>query len=289
MGDVRIWSRGEQLGTAAQVALDKFRRDARETQEGFSDRVMRDETGAPMVLGAIHRVMHIHIEACWRARVYAAVLAPFGHGKTGQCIVGRMARELGLDINRRSKIVCANDARALERSQAVRTLIASPRYRMAFPDVCFADPGRKAKKSGQLAKDTGHAFYLRRPGFSLDASVHAVGVLSGGVGGRCDDLYFDDVVDQKNALDNPKLRQKVIDNIEQVWLQRVEPHGRVLLLGTPWHEADAIHHIQRKEAWCVLRVMVSRDLSRLEMEVVNPPADYPLPRAHERKRLKRAA
>jgi hypothetical protein len=249
---------------------------------------MRDNAGRPMVLGAIHRVMHLHAAACRKARMHCCILAPFGHGKTGQMVIGTVARNLGLDVNLRHKIICAADNRALERSLAIRALIGSPIYRLVFPDVQVAPKGRENKRKGTLTRDTGHAFYLRRPGFSLDASVHATGVLTSGTGGRCDWLLFDDPVDQRNAIDNPALRKKVIENIENVWLQRVEPHGFVMMVANPWHEGDAITHVQKQAAWCTLRIAVSADLSRLEMEVVNPPAEYPIPRAVERPRRRAA-
>jgi hypothetical protein len=69
----------------------------------------------------------------------------------------------------------------------------------------------------------------------------------------------------------------VIVNFDRVWMSRLEPHGRALLVGTPWHQADLHHELLRRPAWCVLRQWVSEDLSRIEQEVYNPPLDYPLP------------
>jgi hypothetical protein len=69
----------------------------------------------------------------------------------------------------------------------------------------------------------------------------------------------------------------VIENCDEVWMSRLEPHGRLLLVGTPWHQADYTHEILKREAWCVLKQWVSSDMSKIEMEVHNPPPGYPLP------------
>ena len=77
-------------------------------------------------------------------------------------------------------------------------------------------------------------------------------------------------------------RDKVIGTFEDVWMQRLESWGRALYVGTPWHEADLTHPLMKRPGWSLLKIWVSEDFERLEMEVFNPPEDYALPRADAR-------
>jgi len=195
---------------------------------------------------------------------------------TIQLVVGFPTFLLGQDPNQRIKVICQNDVRAMERVMGISAIIRSAPYQVLFPNVREV-PRELARKKGLQSKWTSHEIFLHREGFAIDPSVQAAGVLSGGTGGRCDLLIFDDVVDQKNAIDQPELRQKVIDNVDNVWSQRLEPTGRKLFVGTPWHQADLTHKLMERPSWSVLRNWISEDFKRIEMEVYNPPPGYPIP------------
>ena len=171
---------------------------------------------------------------------------------------------------------CNTDTRAMERTMGISTVLRSPYYRLAFPEVRPVS-AEKAAKTGQQSKWTQHDIYLDRPGFSLDPTFQAAGVLSGGLGARCDLLIFDDVIDQRNAIDHPAERERVIANIDNVWMSRLESDGRCLFVSNMWHQADFSHKILERPAWCVLRQWISEDFQRIEQEVYNAPPGYPLP------------
>lgn len=266
------------LREAATIALERRAFEARTNFHRFANFCLRDNVGRAVDQAVIHRVMHLHVEHCWAAGLFPAILAPFAHGKTVQLPVGRTCYELGRDPNLRVKIVCNNDTKAMERTMGISSILLSPAYRLTFPGVRPVTK-EKAARLGKKAKWTQHEIFLDRPGQAIDPSVQAAGVLSGGTGGRADLLVFDDVCDQKNSIDEPTMRQKVIENFENVWMQRLEPSGRALYVGTPWHQADLTHTLMNKSGWSVLKIWVSDDFERLDMEVYNPPRDYPLPRA----------
>ena len=250
----------------------------------FVEQVLRDERGRPMRQGALHRAMRLHVEHCWRKGVFPAVLGPVEHGKTGNLVVGLIAHELGLDPSLRVKVICANDRQAMKRVMGVTSILRSPVYRMLFPRTRFASQAERRR--GKKTKETQHEIYLAREGHAIDPSVEATGVLMAGTGGRADLLVFDDVVEQRNALDLPELREKVIKNVDNVWMHRLRAGGRVLLTGQPWHREDLIHDLERRPAWSVLRASISDDLRRIDLEVTNPPDDYPIPeRPAEREEL----
>lgn len=184
---------------------------------------------------------------------------------------------VGQDPTLRIKVVSNNDRRARERIMGIGAVIRSPHYKLVFPDIHEVTP-EKARRTGQQSKWTQHELYVDRPGFSIDPTFQGAGVMSGGIGGRADLLVLDDIVDQKNALDEPTMREKVIQNVDNVWMSRLEPDGRIIMVSTPWHEADFTHVVLERPAWSVLRIWVSDDFSRLDMEVTNPPPGYPLPK-----------
>lgn len=271
-------ARVAELGLAAGALLGTQVVAARADYNAFAEFVLRDSGGLPLKQAVIHRVWQLHIEYCWRVGRIPAILAPFGHGKTTQLTIGRIAYELGKDVNLRCKIVCQNDDKAMERAMGVSALISSPRYRLLFPNVREV-PKESRRDRRAIARWTQHELFLDRPGFAIDPSVQAAGVLSAGTGGRSDLNFYDDIVDQRNAIDEPALRPKVANNVDNVWQQRLEPGGRAALIGTPWHMADFTHVILERPAWCVLRQWVSEDCRRIEQEVYNAPADYPIPRS----------
>jgi hypothetical protein len=266
----------DEYGGAAKTALDLRLDRVRANYHAYAEFTLKDKDGDYIRQAAIHRVWYAHVMACWAAGRHPGILAPWGHGKTSQLVVGLPTFLVGLDPSLRTKVVCNNDSRAMERVMGISAIVRSPRYRLAFPNV-RAVPAEKARRTGQQQKWTQHAIYLDRPGFAIDPSFHAAGILSGGIGGRCDLLVFDDIVDQKNAIDNPADREKVINNMDGTWMSRMEPDARLLFVGTPWHQSDASHVILDRPAWCVLRMYISDDFRRIEMEVYNPPPGYPLP------------
>ena len=265
---------------AAQVgaALRRQTAKARTDYHAFVHFCLRDEKGRPVRQGVIHRVWRAHVLACWAAGVHPAIVAPFGHGKTVQCVVGLAAWEVGLDPSIRIKVVGNTDEKARERVTAISNLLVSPAYQRTFPGVRPVDPGSIRPRP----KWTEGAILVGRDSGAIDPTVAAHGILASGIGGRADFLLFDDVVDRKNALDEPKLRDKVKGDFDDVWMSRLVPGGRVLYIATPWHKADLTHDLQDRPGWCVLRMPIADDLSCIEMEVYNMPPNYPLERLETR-------
>ena len=73
-------------------------------------------------------------------------------------------------------------------------------------------------------------------------------------------------------------RKKVLDLLEGTWLNRLEPDGRVLSIGTAWHQGDANHVLMQRAGWCTLIHRVSADCTRIEQEVLGArDGQYPMP------------
>lgn len=206
---------------------------------------------------------------------------------TVQLIVARAAFELGRDVNMRCKVVSDTDKNARNRVMEISRLLRTPKYRLVYPHVRASSErsrqGVRRKGDPEYVRRqwTQHEILLERPGEAIDPSVQAFGIMGAGIGGRGDLILFDDVVNQKNAVDEPKYREKIVEDFDMVWMSRREPWGRVGLIGTLWHQQDLHHELMRRPAWCVLVQRISLDKTHIEQEVYNPPANYPLPTVHE--------
>lgn len=163
--------------------------------------------------------------------------------------IGRAAHVVGLNRNSRVRLVCADDREAVLRVADVRRIIESARYRRVFPKV--------VAQHGEWLK---HQFTVQRPGGGPDPSVSAAGVFSAEAGGGHDYMMFDDIVDYQNCFLKPSQREEVFNSLTAVWLRRIDPGTRVLLVGTAWHYNDCYHRLRRGEAgegqwrWLIIRV-----------------------------------
>ncbi len=92
---------------------------------------------------------------------------------------------------------------------------------------------------------TKHKIVVQRTSIMKDASVEALGITSTATGGRADILIADDVVDRRNALNFPALRESIKGSWKSDWTNLLEPEGRIWYICTLWHTADLSHELQR--------------------------------------------
>jgi predicted phage terminase large subunit-like protein len=178
----------------------------------------------------------------WDRDPRSLIAAPRNHGKTSQ-IVGRTIWELGNDTNLRVKVACASDGRAKERLFEIdQNIKYNDRVKEVFPNL-------KPHPDAEWSK---HKIVLHRTSRDKDASVEALGITSTATGGRADILIADDVVDRRNALSFPALR----DSIKQAWLSDwtnlLEPNSKVWIICTLWHKDDLNHMLMDNPAYRVL-------------------------------------
>ena len=157
------------------------------------------------------------------------ILAPRDHSKTTQASQ-RAVYELGKNPNTRIKVVTAADDLANAVLGSVAEIVEKNKYvREIFPHL-IPDKSRSW---------TQHRLFVQRSMVGLkDPSVESLSVLATGAGGRADIILFDDIVDYRNAVQQPATREQVRGSFFEVWLNILEPGGRAWILGTRWHEAD---------------------------------------------------
>jgi len=167
------------------------------------------------------------------------IIAPRDHGKTSQ-IVGRAIWELGRDPNLRIKIACASDGRAKERLfEITQNMMYNRRVQEVFPGL----------EPDDAATWNVHKIHVKRTARHRDASIEAMGITSTATGGRCDLLIADDVVDRRNALAFPALREQIKLAWLSDWTNLLEPDSRVLDICTLWHKDDLNHMLMKNSEY----------------------------------------
>ena len=156
--------------------------------------------------------------------------------------------------------------------KSVATLIRdSPNFRSVFPE-CRPARGRSW---------TDHKLHVERPPGVTDPnpSLHARGIFTVGIGGRAEYMIFDDVVDQRNALDHPQDRQRVIELFDSTWMSRFQGFsGSAVAIGTVWHRDDLYcAHLMKNPRWVTLRQRIGDGLDVIEQEVWNVPTGLTYP------------
>ncbi len=206
------------------------------------------ETGRPLKQGKIHRQWDAHI----RKHDRAMIVAPREHGKTEQIPIGRALWELGRNPQLRIKIITQSDSTAVKRLTSIKGHIdRNPRVGEVFPDL---------RRHPDLDDWSKHTITVDRKGEDKDPSIEAVGVLSSGTGGRADRIYYDDLVDFRNAIAHPALRELVKDTFQDVWSNLLTKTGRAVYIATPWHEDDLTAALKGNSEWAVLEQPIGEDL-----------------------------
>ncbi len=213
---------------------------ARESSSAFMEYCFVDETtGMPYKQQWFHDEWH----AAWDDHQMVMIMAPRDHAKTSN-VVGRAIWELGKNTNLRIKIVCASDGKAKERLYEIDQHIkTNPRVQEVFPHL-MPDPG---------APWNAHRIVVKRTARHRDASVEALGVTSTATGGRADLLIADDVVDRRNSLAMPALREQIKQAWKSDWTNLLEPDSRIWYICTLWHPSDLSHELMEIPDYHVLR------------------------------------
>ena len=224
----------QDLAKAAQLEL------ARRDPNAFAELCFQDKDGSPWIQADFHREWHNFLPPPDGRQHLLLIEAAREHAKTTQIAVSRTIWELGKNHNLRIKIVTGEDELGKDiLNEITQNLEQNEKIHAVFPDL-------KPDKSVGWTK---HKIYVQRPIIQKDASVHVASILSSGVGGRADLLIFDDVVNQRNAVYQPALRQVVKSTFREVWMNLLTDDGRAIYIFTPWHTDDLSHELKRDLAW----------------------------------------
>ena len=184
----------------------------------------------------------------------ALFIAPRGHGKSMQLVVGRFVYEIGMNPNIRAKIVCNSEKRAFERISAVKDHIENNDHvHELFPDLAPQSKNEDWSKTHLV---------VRRSIISPDPTLDGYGILTTAVGGRSDFAVFDDVVDERNAISYPKMKEQIKRIFFDVWMNILEPWGVAIVVATPWTNDDLYAYIEKELAdqFYIVKDVIKEDL-----------------------------
>lgn len=253
----------ELMQQAVMTNEEALVRIARVNRDVFNAYVLEDETGKQLSSPApIHREWSKHIEHCIRVKKFAGIIAPFGHGKTEQTVIGATLFDLARNPQLRIKIVSNTDVNAMARVKAISKYIEeNERFHRVFPNI-------------EPDYDSGwneHQIFIKRDGYAKDPSIQAFGILGSGTGGRADKLVFDDPVDMKNAILEPQSRERVIHAIKGTWMSRLDEtkeeinYCPVIYVATIWHELDATcQYVMKNPQFSVLYMPINQENTAID-------------------------
>jgi predicted phage terminase large subunit-like protein len=222
-------------------------------------------------LAGIHRwpdelpELHCELQEFLSHHDRALIELPRDHGKSTQ-VCARLIWELARNPSLRIKIVCANEALAVERGRFLRDAIAQNlRIRWVFPQFRPAQPWEAMR------------FTVARPQSVIGPSVAAFGIGASSTGARADLLVCDDIVDVK-ALRSKSDRERVRIYFQENLVNLLEPDGRLWCLFTPWHTDDLNSRLKSNPEYAHFRRAIDADLTPIW------PEHWPRERLDQRRR-----
>lgn len=246
------------LTIARRRELERKVKAASTNCNDFIEATMRDNHGRRMVQAEIHRFMQDWVDEQFKLGYqYLIIDAPFGHGKSEQFSTGRVAHEIGKNPELRAKVICNLEPLASKSVGAVRNLILSQEYGLVFPGI-QPDLNHFGNKS----------FRVRRRGTGREPTMDGWGVFSSGTGGRCDFMVWDDMCDMNNSVLSPNERIRTYDTLAGVWLPRLEPDGRMIVIKTVWHEDDAGQKFIKTPGFRHLLLRINKAMTAIEVYVM---------------------
>lgn len=172
---------------------------------------------------------------------HTVIVAPPESAKTTQ-LIANTAFQLGRNPQLHVAFISNTAAQGYKRSVAVRDLIQlDPRYHAIFPE---ATPDlRKGWSQDE--------WYLQRENpTDKDASLVAGGVGAPILGNRIDLGVLDDIADKDNMA-TPLQREKVMDWLERIFMTRLTPRARCIMIATRWHASDPVDWAKRQGWHCI--------------------------------------
>jgi len=235
---------GSLLETAAR---------AREDIVTFFEFVMRDITGT--IRGPLHLAPHQRVGLDFiMAHDRCACMWPVSFSKTF-CAAGLSLFMLGNDPELRGAVISATEQQAQKIITIVRDYIkTSPELKLVFPHLA------PSRRPGDPWSQT--AITVDRRAGIKDASLTAYSVESPAIlGSRLSWVIIDDVLSEENTSTQEQ-REKVIRLIDSNVLSRIDapPKGRAVLINTPWHPQDIVHHARDNYGWATMRMDIYGDI-----------------------------
>ena len=226
--------------------------EAREDIVTFFEFVMKDFTGkVPSIILAPHQKVGLDFMMHHERSVN---MWPIGTSKTWIAL-GLTLFFMGRDSELRGAVVSATEEQAKKIVGLARSYIEnSVELRLVFPHLV------RSTREGDAWTQT--AITVERRVGIKDASLTAYGADSPRIiGSRLNWVIIDDVLNGENT-NTKELRDKLVADLDMNVLSRVDSHGwsKVIMINTPWHPEDVIHHARDVMGWACMRMDILGDI-----------------------------
>jgi len=213
---------------------------AREDPVAFGHYCFCDERGDPWLIGdPLHHDWQNYIP---REGPWQGVLVGFRESmKTSQVGFSRVIWELGRNPSLRIKYVTCNDEKAADHLRWIKENIEdNERLHKVFPNL------RPGPSRTWLSKK----IIVERPSGNMrDCSVEVGGITSNASGGRADLLVFDDIIDYKTVVMQPRLHESITGHFRNTWLSQGAKGRRIIVVGIPTTSDDLLAQLMMDPAW----------------------------------------
>lgn len=183
------------------------------------------------------------------------IIAAPAAAKTFWVGVGYSGWKIGKNPDTHLGYITYSDVVSFGRSTAIRDTLRTPRYQAVFPGV-EPDGGKGWSQSH---------WYVKRPETGdVHPTLRACGLGSSIIAFRFDELICDDLCTQGNTHTEAE-RDKSWAWWQSTLMTRLVPGGRVVYIGTRWHEDDLPSHLMQqvddkgKPLWKVLHIPAIAD------------------------------
>jgi len=167
---------------------------------------------------------------------FVSLQAPRGHGKT--TIIGAyMIWRIVTDPNIRILIVTINQDKADEMMSFIQHhLETNEKLKDLF--------GEQRGFSKDWSRSTIRVMRAGQTGVAhKEPTLQVLGITSSMVGGHYDLIVLDDITDQKNSRTEHR-RQELVRWYNLTLMPMLEPEGKILSIGTRWHEDDIHRYLK---------------------------------------------
>lgn len=215
---------------------------SRSSLAAYTGFMLRTATGAPAI--PPEHIRDQFLPALTNHRLgNTVIVAPPESAKTTS-IISFLSWSIGRDPSLHTSLMSETATQGHKRSVAIRDLVElDPRYQLVFPG---------ARPDYVKGWAEGEWFLQRDNLADKDATMLAGGVGGAILGTRIDLGVLDDIAGRDNMA-TAEQRAKVIDWLERVYMTRISPRGRVIMIATRWHDSDPVAWAI-KQGWHVVHV-----------------------------------
>lgn len=168
---------------------------------------------------------------------FVSLLAPRGHGKTvlvGAYILWRVVTNPDIRI----LIVTINQDKANEIMTFIQSNLAG--------NTKLIEIFGQQKGYAEWSRDTLRVY--KSSTAHKEPTLKVLGVTSSMVGGHYDLIILDDITDQKNSRTEYR-RRELVDWLNKTLMPMLEPTGKLISIGTKWHQSDIHSYLQGKTSY----------------------------------------